>query len=211
MLYVWKDKKHLTDALKNVALISLLSFSLILPILLIQSNMFSNLGYTFNFSFYDEIIGYLVTIVSNIAIVTIWEEMLFRGYLQNFLLNSTFKKLNRFKGTFSVVASSFVFMIFHIFTIIPSPLSAEIRLLSVFIFGLFLGYNLLINKNLWLNIVIHANLNFEINKISSVMIDTISSVIKVGSQNFNMILNKINACAQSQGFNLTDCIKNAVG
>lgn len=114
-MYIWRDKKHLKDAFSNIVIWGLLSFSLVLPILVLQANLFNSLHYVFKFSFTDAITNYLSVFVLNLFLVTIWEEILFRGYLTNFI----HKKMKRFKIFSSILISSLIFMIFHIFSTGP--------------------------------------------------------------------------------------------
>lgn len=205
-LYLFKDQKNLKDALVNFVIISLLSFSLILPVFLSQSNLFGSLGYVENLNIYDIVINYFISFATNVILITTWEEILFRGYFLNFV----FRKMKKYKKFSSIVISSIIFMGFHIFTL--TPFNPDIRLLSVFLFGLFLGYNLIINKNLLSNIAIHAILNVEITQISEIIQSTSSSIITTGTKNFNDILNRIRDCGlQNYKIDLDSCIKSAIG
>lgn len=203
-LYLWRGRKRLVDSLVNVIVVWLLAFSLILPILLLQSQLFSTLGYAFNFNLTTILLDYLIMFFTNILLVAFWEEILFRGYLLNFIS----RKVKWFNWAWAIVISSIVFMIYHIFST-PS-INPEIRYLGVFAFGLFQGYNLVRNKNLFSNIVVHANINVEITEISNIIQNVTTKIMETGAQNFSTILNKIGNCAQSKGIDINNCIKQAL-
>lgn len=209
-LYLFKDKKHLKYAVENLVSIVLLSFSLILPIFFMQSNLLANFGYIVDNNMHDIIINYLIEFFKNIGLVTMWEEIVFRGYFLNYILRKSKIFKSQFcKRSLAIFISSIVFMTFHIFTL--TPYSPEIRLWGVFLFGLFLGINLITNKNLLSNIVIHAVINVEITEISKIIQKISSGIMSIGVENFKKILNKIYECGfRNYNIDLKDCINSSL-
>jgi membrane protease YdiL (CAAX protease family) len=83
------------------------------------------------------------------VIIAVSEEMVFRGYVLNNLLQST-SKWN------ALIVSAAVFAIFHI----NNPGITYVAIFNVFAAGLLLGVNYIFSGNLWFGILLHATWNF---------------------------------------------------
>jgi membrane protease YdiL (CAAX protease family) len=82
-------------------------------------------------------------------VVAFVEELLFRGYLLNNLLQSMNKWI-------ALILSSVLFAIFHI----SNPDVTVFALLNIVLAGLILGLNYIFTKNLWFGICFHFAWNF---------------------------------------------------
>ncbi|MDD5416520.1 MAG: type II CAAX endopeptidase family protein [Candidatus Aenigmarchaeota archaeon] len=208
-LHLMGNKKYIKETMINLIVWSFFSFAIVLPIITSKIDIYNYLGYPIDFNVYDLLFVYFNTLIYNILFVTIWEEILFRGYFFNICYN----KIKRGRLILSMLSSSLLFAIYHMF--VASPFSYFIYLPSAFIFGIFLCYNLSMGKNLWSNIIIHANVNYILYNISNTIAEINDKLARGMVNNVNTtvndILNKISQCAKTNGFNEIDnCIKNAI-
>jgi membrane protease YdiL (CAAX protease family) len=81
--------------------------------------------------------------------VTFIEEVMFRGYLLNNLMQSTSRWI-------ALVISAVLFAVFHS----TNPGITFLSTLNIFLAGIFLGLNYIYTKNLWFSIVFHFAWNF---------------------------------------------------
>jgi membrane protease YdiL (CAAX protease family) len=81
-----------------------------------------------------------------IVIVPLFEEIYFRGFLQDFI-QKVFKKYN-----LDIIITAFIFSLFHIFSLS--------NVIFAFIVGLFLSHQRKINKSINISIWIHCLINF---------------------------------------------------
>ena len=96
----------------------------------------------------------IVSLGSNLLLmllVAFAEELFFRGYLLNNLMQSMNKWL-------ALVISAFLFAFVHIGN--PAAMDSVIPVIEVFIGGLMLGINYSYTKNLWFGIFLHFGWNF---------------------------------------------------
>jgi uncharacterized protein len=91
----------------------------------------------------------LFTSAVGMLIVAVTEELVFRGYLLNNLLQSMNKWV-------ALVLTSLLFAIMHG----TNPNISVIALLNIFIAGLLLGINYIYTNNLWYAILLHFTWNF---------------------------------------------------
>jgi membrane protease YdiL (CAAX protease family) len=84
-----------------------------------------------------------------IAMVAFAEELVFRGYILNNLLQSMNKWL-------ALAFSAIVFAVFHS----SNPSANPVALLNIFAGGLLLGVNYIYTRNLWFGILFHFAWNF---------------------------------------------------
>ena len=84
-----------------------------------------------------------------LVFVAFVEELMFRGYLLNNLLQSTNKWI-------ALVISAIVFAIFHI----SNPDISVLPVINIFVAGLLLGLNYIYTKNLWFGILLHFAWNY---------------------------------------------------
>ncbi len=82
-------------------------------------------------------------------IVAFTEEIAFRGYILNNLLQSTNKWV-------ALLVSSILFALFHVFNNNISTLA----LLNIFVAGFLLGINYIFTRNLWFAILLHFSWNY---------------------------------------------------
>lgn len=83
------------------------------------------------------------------ALVAFAEELVFRGYILNNLLQS----MNKWTA---LIISSLLFTLFHL----SNPDISLLALLNIFLSGLMLGINYIFTKNLWFAILLHFSWNF---------------------------------------------------
>jgi uncharacterized protein len=83
------------------------------------------------------------------VIVAFYEEMVFRGYILNNLMDS-------FNKWVALIISALLFAIFHI----DNPSINIIPIINVFLAGILLGINYIYTKNLWFAILFHLGWNF---------------------------------------------------
>ena len=96
----------------------------------------------------------IVSLGSNLLLmllVAFAEELFFRGYLLNNLMQSMNKWL-------ALVINAFLFAFVHIGN--PAAMDSVIPVIEVFIGGLMLGINYSYTKNLWFGIFLHFGWNF---------------------------------------------------
>ena len=96
----------------------------------------------------------IISLGSNLLLmllVAFAEELFFRGYLLNNLMQSMNKWL-------ALVISAFLFAFVHIGN--PAAMDSVIPVIEVFIGGLMLGINYSYTKNLWFGIFLHFGWNF---------------------------------------------------
>ncbi len=79
-----------------------------------------------------------------LAFIAIGEELVFRGYILNNLLQS-------FNKWIALLISAIMFALFHI----GSPGIGAIPFASLFLIGILLGINYIYTKNLWFSFVLH--------------------------------------------------------
>lgn len=84
-----------------------------------------------------------------LLLVAFGEELVFRGYILNNLLQFTNKWI-------ALAVSAVVFAVFHI----NNPGVNGLPLLNLFLAGLLLGINYIYTKNLWFGILLHFSWNF---------------------------------------------------
>ena len=80
------------------------------------------------------------------ALVAFTEELVFRGYLLNNLMQSINKKTALF-------ASAFIFAAAHSF----NPAFNQTALINILLAGLLLGINYIFTRNLWFGILLHLS------------------------------------------------------
>jgi membrane protease YdiL (CAAX protease family) len=125
-----------------------LGFFAALAILGIGSIILIATGYiTFISATFD--IPPLLLAVAVMAIVAFVEELLFRGYLLNNLLQSMNKWL-------ALVISSVLFAIFHL----GNPDATLFAIINISLAGILLGLNYIFTKNLWFGICFHFAWNY---------------------------------------------------
>lgn len=83
------------------------------------------------------------------ALIAFSEEIVFRGYILNNLLQTVNK-------WWALIISAFLFALFHI----NNPGITLIAVLNVFLAGLVLGMNYIYTRNLWFGILLHFSWNF---------------------------------------------------
>ena len=133
-------QKHLPDA----------AIGFLLPIIILGSVSLilfynKNLEWTdINFSSGGFLNGLFLMIV-----IAIGEEMVFRGYILNNLMQS----LNR---SLSLAISAALFALMHS----NNPSVDIIAMMNLFVGGLLLGINYIFTKNLWFSILLHTAWNF---------------------------------------------------
>ncbi len=96
----------------------------------------------------------MVSLGSNLLLmllVAFAEELFFRGYLLNNLMQSMNKWL-------ALIISALLFAFVHIGN--PAAMDSVIPVIEVFIGGLMLGINYIYTKNLWFGIFLHFGWNF---------------------------------------------------
>ncbi len=96
----------------------------------------------------------IMSLASNLLLmllVAFAEELFFRGYLLNNLMQSMNKWL-------ALVISALLFAFVHIGN--PAAMDSVIPVIEVFIGGLMLGINYIYTKNLWFGIFLHFGWNF---------------------------------------------------
>jgi len=84
-----------------------------------------------------------------LLIVAFYEEMVFRGYVLNNLMES-------FNKWVALIISAILFTIFHL----DNPGINIIPLINIFLAGVLLGINYVYTKNLWFAILFHFGWNF---------------------------------------------------
>ena len=82
-------------------------------------------------------------------IIAFYEEIVFRGYILNNLMES-------FNKWVALIISAVLFAIFHI----DNPSMGIIPLINIFLAGILLGMNYIYTKNLWFAILFHFGWNF---------------------------------------------------
>jgi membrane protease YdiL (CAAX protease family) len=88
--------------------------------------------------------------LGSILMIAFYEELIFRGYILNNLMDS-------FPRWLALLISALLFMIFHLSN--PSSISF-FSLANSFIMGLILGLNYLYTRNLWFSFCFHAGWKF---------------------------------------------------
>ena len=86
----------------------------------------------------------------SIIIISFYEELIFRGYILNNLMDS-------FPGWLALIISALLFMIFHWTT--PSSIGF-FPLANTLLMGLILGMNYIYTRNLWFSFCFHAAWKF---------------------------------------------------
>lgn len=84
-----------------------------------------------------------------LALIAISEEMVFRGYILNNLMQS-------FNKWLALMISSLLFTLFHM----SNPGISTIPLATLFMGGILFGINYIYTKNLWFSIFLHFSWNF---------------------------------------------------
>lgn len=87
--------------------------------------------------------------VGLMALVSFSEEIVFRGYILNNLLQS-------FNKWWALIISALVFALFHM----NNPGITFFAVLNVFFAGLMLGINYIYTRNLWFGLLLHFSWNF---------------------------------------------------
>jgi len=82
-------------------------------------------------------------------IIALYEEMVFRGYILNNLMDS-------FNKWVALLVSALLFAAFHI----DNPSINIIPIINIFLAGILLGINYIYTKNLWFAILFHLGWNF---------------------------------------------------
>ncbi|MEO5592998.1 MAG: type II CAAX endopeptidase family protein [Chitinophagaceae bacterium] len=83
------------------------------------------------------------------VIVAFYEEIVFRGYILNNLLESVNKWL-------ALIISAFIFALAHI----ANPGFSIVGAVNILLAGILLGLNYIYTKNLWFSIMLHFSWNF---------------------------------------------------
>jgi len=86
--------------------------------------------------------------VGILALIAISEELVFRGYILNNLMQS-------FNKWIALIISALLFTLFHI----ANPAVGAIPLISLFLAGMLFGMNYVYTKNLWFSIALHFSWN----------------------------------------------------
>ncbi len=86
--------------------------------------------------------------VGILALIAISEEIVFRGYILNNLMQS-------FNKWIALIISAMLFAVFHI----TNPAVGAIPLISLFLAGVLFGMNYVYTKNLWFSIALHFSWN----------------------------------------------------
>ena len=84
-----------------------------------------------------------------LALIAISEELVFRGYILNNLMQS-------FNKWVALIISSVLFTLFHF----SNPGISAIPVASLFVGGILFGMNYIYTKNLWFSIMLHFSWNF---------------------------------------------------
>jgi len=84
-----------------------------------------------------------------LLIVAFYEEMVFRGYILNNLMES-------FNKWIALIISAILFTLFHI----DNPSINAIPFVNIFLAGILLGINYVYTRNLWFAILFHFGWNF---------------------------------------------------
>jgi len=87
--------------------------------------------------------------VGLMALVSFSEEIVFRGYILNNLLQSVNK-------WWALIISALIFALFHMY----NPGITFFAVLNVFLAGLMLGINYIYTRNLWFGLLLHFSWNF---------------------------------------------------
>lgn len=87
--------------------------------------------------------------VGLMALVSLSEEIVFRGYILNNLLQSVNK-------WWALIMSALIFALFHM----NNPGITFFAVLNVFLAGLMLGINYIYTRNLWFGLLLHFSWNF---------------------------------------------------
>jgi uncharacterized protein len=87
--------------------------------------------------------------LGSLFLVAFYEELVFRGYILNNLMES----MNKWT---SLAISALIFTSFHL----ANPAVNFIPLVNIFLAGLLLGINYIYTKNLWFSIMFHLSWNF---------------------------------------------------
>lgn len=95
-----------------------------------------------------DIVALLVEIIIMLVVAFV-EELLFRGYLLNNLMNSMNKWI-------ALIITAILFSLFHG----SNPGVTVVAILNIFLAGIFLGLNYIFTKNLWFSIIFHFAWNF---------------------------------------------------
>ena len=83
------------------------------------------------------------------AIVAFYEELVFRGYILNNLMDS-------FSKWIALIISAILFVLFHL----DNPSINIVAILNIFLAGVLLGVNYIYTKNLWFAFLLHFGWNF---------------------------------------------------
>jgi uncharacterized protein len=127
----------------------------------------------FSFSANDFVID-----IGILALIAISEELVFRGYILNNLMQS-------FNKWIALILSSMLFMLFHIAT----PSVGAIPLISLFLAGVLFGMNYIYTKNLWFAIALHFSWNLFQGPLSGFKISGVdfSSMLQIELKGDNSI------------------------
>ena len=102
--------------------------------------------------YYSWIQGRLFLSFGSTVLIAFYEELIFRGYILNNLMDS-------FPKWLSLLISSLLFMLFHWTTLGFFPL------VNTFIMGLILGLNYIYTRNLWFSICFHIGWIFMVGPV----------------------------------------------
>jgi membrane protease YdiL (CAAX protease family) len=146
-------------------------------------------------------------LITQIITVAIWEEILFRGYFQNFFFHFfQSKNVHKFLATFfSISIASLIFVFFHFmsFRILTFPL----RFINLFFGGLIIGYIYHKSGNLWLSIFAHAGYNVLSGLRNLIMIDRLNFTSKLYFRDCVSKFNLTDGICRNLTQNLVDIMK----
>ncbi|PWT78489.1 MAG: hypothetical protein C5B59_01685 [Bacteroidetes bacterium] len=91
----------------------------------------------------------LFILLGMMVIVAFYEELIFRGYILNNLMES-------FNRWVALIVTAILFALFHM----ENPSINFIPLINIFLAGILLGMNYIYTKNLWFSIFLHLSWNF---------------------------------------------------
>lgn len=108
------------------------------------------MNYLIYINFIFDVRQLLLSVVM-MALIALSEELVFRGYILNNLMQS----MNRW---LALTISSFLFFLAHINN--PSIDNTILPMVELFVGGILLGINYIYTKNLWFGIMLHFSWNF---------------------------------------------------
>jgi membrane protease YdiL (CAAX protease family) len=113
-----------------------------------------------------------------IAFIAVSEELVFRGYILNNLMQS-------FNKWIALLISAILFTLFHVI----NPGIGAIPLASLFLAGILFGLNYIYTKNLWFSIMLHFSWNFFQGPLSGFKISGVdfSSLLQIEIKGDNSI------------------------